>query len=104
MRPATLLIFFVEIFQAGGPSWIVPLGRRDSRTANRDGASNNLASPFEDLNGLKAKFAAFGLDSTDVVALSGKNLHGYFIAPKKHRVQLQFNSKFRLHQWTNNIH
>lgn len=50
----------------------MPLGRRDSRTANKEGATNNLASPFEDLNALKAKFGVFGLDSTDLVALSGK--------------------------------
>ncbi|XP_038901940.1 peroxidase 2-like [Benincasa hispida] len=65
-----------SIVLAGGPSWIVPLGRRDSRTANREGATNNLASPFEDLDTLKAKFGVFGLDSTDLVALSGAHTFG----------------------------
>lgn len=65
------LKFLFCIFEAGGPSWVVPLGRRDRRTANREGASNNLASPFDTLDGLKRQFAAQGLDSTDLVALSG---------------------------------
>ncbi|XP_023532668.1 peroxidase 2-like [Cucurbita pepo subsp. pepo] len=65
-----------SVVLAGGPSWIVPLGRRDSRTANKEGATNNLASPFEDLDGLKAKFSVFGLDSTDLVALSGAHTFG----------------------------
>lgn len=65
-----------SVVLAGGPSWVVPLGRRDSRTANREGASNNLASPFEDLDTLKAKFGVFGLDSTDLVALSGAHTFG----------------------------
>ncbi|XP_008449771.3 peroxidase 2-like [Cucumis melo] len=65
-----------SVVLAGGPSWVVPLGRRDSRTANKEGATNNLASPFEDLNALKAKFGVFGLDSTDLVALSGAHTFG----------------------------
>ncbi|XP_022153785.1 peroxidase 2-like, partial [Momordica charantia] len=48
----------------GGPSWEVQLGRRDSRTANRSGATNGLPSPFETLPELQVKFAAVGLDST----------------------------------------
>nr|AXF54230.1 POD4 [Cucurbita pepo] len=54
----------------GGPSWRVLFGRRDSRTANRTGA-DELPSPFETLEPLKQKFEALGLDSTDLVALSG---------------------------------
>lgn len=57
--------------QTGGGSWEVPLGRRDSREANRSGAETNLPSPFETLDQLQVKFAAVGLDSTDLVALSG---------------------------------
>ena len=76
----TVLFFFLllngySLFpfcQQGGPSWRVLYGRRDSRIANKTGADSGLASPFETLDELKAKFAAVGLDSTDLVALSGK--------------------------------
>ena len=60
--------------QTGGSGWVVQLGRRDSQNANRTGAENNLPSPFETLDQLRAKFNAAGLDSTDLVTLSGNNL------------------------------
>ena len=47
-------------------------GRRDSRIANKTGADSNLASPFETLDQLKAKFKNVGLNTVDLVALSGK--------------------------------
>ena len=56
--------------QAGGPSWKVSLGRRDSTTANRT-AAELLPGPTEDLPSLKKKFSNVGLDTTDLVALSG---------------------------------
>ncbi|XVE60089.1 hypothetical protein DITRI_Ditri05aG0098800 [Diplodiscus trichospermus] len=57
---------------AGGPSWIVLLGRRDSTTANRTLADLAIPAPSETLDVLKSKFAAVGLNtSTDLVALSG---------------------------------
>lgn len=59
------------LMQAGGPSWDVPMGRRDSRTANRDGTSE-IPSPFESLDVVSRKFRDKELDSTDLVALSGK--------------------------------
>ncbi|XP_038901994.1 peroxidase 2-like [Benincasa hispida] len=65
----------VSVVLSGGPAWIVPLGRKDSRIANRAAAAN-LPSPFETLDVLKAKFAAFGLDSTDLVTLSGAHTFG----------------------------
>nr|XP_034928085.1 peroxidase A2-like [Populus alba] len=62
---------------AGGPSWTVPLGRRDSLIANRSGANSALPSPFVSLDVLKSKFAAVGLDtSSDLVALSGAHTFG----------------------------
>lgn len=49
----------------------MPLGRRDSRTANRDGISA-ISSPFDDFSDLQRKFTDVGLDdSTYLVALSG---------------------------------
>ncbi|KAB1202131.1 Peroxidase 15 [Morella rubra] len=55
---------------AGGSTWEVQLGSRDSRTANRNGANSALPNPFGSLSDIKAKFSAAGLDSTDLVALS----------------------------------
>lgn len=57
--------------QAGGQKWDVQFGRRDSRTANFDGANSALPGPFEDLETVKRKFSDMGLDTTDLVALSG---------------------------------
>ena len=51
------------------------LGRRDGTTANLTGANTNLPSPFEPLDILKAKFAAVGLNDTDLVTLSGSHAH-----------------------------
>uniref|UniRef100_A0ACD5X4U8 Uncharacterized protein n=1 Tax=Avena sativa TaxID=4498 RepID=A0ACD5X4U8_AVESA len=65
----------VSVDLAGGPSWRVMLGRRDATTANFDG-SNNLPAPTDDLNVLRQKFAAVGLDDTDFVALQGVHTIG----------------------------
>jgi peroxidase len=62
---------YAEIIQAQGPSWTVPLGRRDGLTANRTLANQNLPAPFNSLDQLKAAFTAQGLNTTDLVALSG---------------------------------
>ncbi|KAL2341526.1 hypothetical protein Fmac_009466 [Flemingia macrophylla] len=61
---------------ANGPCWKVPLGRRDSLTANRTLANQNLPAPFFNLTQLKAAFAAQGLNTTDLVALSGAHTFG----------------------------
>ncbi|GKV45922.1 hypothetical protein SLEP1_g52947 [Rubroshorea leprosula] len=61
---------------AGGPTWEVQLGRRDNRTANRNGADSTLPSPFETLDQITAKFSDVGLDSTYLVALSGAHTIG----------------------------
>ncbi|XP_059431094.1 peroxidase 15-like [Corylus avellana] len=62
--------------QAGGPSWDVLLGRRDGTTANRTGADVALPGPFETLDVLKSKFLDVGLNTTDLVALSGAHTFG----------------------------
>lgn len=59
--------------QSGGPSWSVLLGRRDSLTANQGGANTSIPSPFEGLTNITSKFSAVGLDTNDLVALSGNN-------------------------------
>ncbi|KAJ8476300.1 hypothetical protein OPV22_020027 [Ensete ventricosum] len=61
---------------SGGPSWKVLLGRRDGLVANQTGANINLPAPFHFINTIKNKFAAVGLDTTDVVALSGAHTIG----------------------------
>ena len=48
------------------------LGRRDSLTANRTAANEALPPPTSTLDELKASFLAVGLNTTDLVALSGK--------------------------------
>nr|AXF54190.1 peroxidase [Cucurbita pepo] len=65
----------VSVVLSGGPAWVVLLGRRDSRVANR-AAAEDLPSPFETLDILKSKFKAFGLDSRDLVTLSGAHTFG----------------------------
>ncbi|KAL7084433.1 hypothetical protein ACP275_14G223100 [Erythranthe tilingii] len=66
----------ISVNLVGGPSYLVPLGRRDGRTANRAGANTELPSPLANLNELKSNFSAKGLDSTDLVALSGAHTFG----------------------------
>ncbi|XP_022866319.1 peroxidase 15-like [Olea europaea var. sylvestris] len=66
----------ISVTMGGGPSWEVPLGRRDSRTANQVGANSDLPGPFESLGNVTSKFRNKGLDSTDLVALSGAHTFG----------------------------
>ncbi|KAH1065087.1 hypothetical protein J1N35_030074 [Gossypium stocksii] len=66
----------IGVSLAGGPTWQVPLGRRDSRTANKDGTSA-IPSPFDNFSVMQRKFRDVGLDdSTDLVALSGAHTFG----------------------------
>ncbi|KAK7412807.1 hypothetical protein VNO78_04445 [Psophocarpus tetragonolobus] len=60
----------------GGPAWAVPLGRRDSLTANRTLANENLPAPFFTLDQLKDSFAVQGLNTLDLVTLSGGHTFG----------------------------
>ncbi|XP_073053968.1 lignin-forming anionic peroxidase-like [Primulina eburnea] len=60
----------------GGPTWEVKLGRKDSTTANRDRANTDLPSPFADANALIAAFAVKGLNTRDMIALSGSHTLG----------------------------
>ncbi|KAJ3684673.1 hypothetical protein LUZ61_013837 [Rhynchospora tenuis] len=59
----------------GGPTWAMPLGRRDSRTANL-GEANQLPAPFFSLSQLNASFAAKGLNFQDLTVLSGAHTVG----------------------------
>lgn len=57
--------------QSGGPSWEVPMGRRDGLTASKDAATNNIPGPNSSVSTLVAKFQNVGLSLNDMVALSG---------------------------------
>jgi peroxidase len=67
-------IFYQIInYQLGGPSWTVMLGRRDSTTASKSGANNNIPPPTSSLSNLISLFQAQGLSTKEMVALSGNN-------------------------------
>ena len=51
---------------------MVPLGRRDSRSASLSGSNNNIPAPNNTFQTILSKFNRQGLDVTDLVALSGK--------------------------------
>ncbi|KAK6793443.1 hypothetical protein RDI58_006896 [Solanum bulbocastanum] len=61
---------------AGGPSWEVPLGRRDSRDASISGSNNNIPAPNNTFNTILTKFNLKGLDLVDLVVLSGSHTIG----------------------------
>lgn len=61
---------------AGGPSWEVPLGRRDSRGASLSGSNNNIPAPNNTFQTILTKFKLQGLDVVDLVALSGSHTIG----------------------------
>lgn len=60
----------------GGPSWTVPLGRRDARTASQSAANNQIPSPSSSLSTLITMFSAKGLSARDMTALSGGHTIG----------------------------
>ncbi|KDP37451.1 hypothetical protein JCGZ_08292 [Jatropha curcas] len=54
----------------GGPTWKVPLGRRDSKGASLSGSNNNIPAPNNTFQTILTKFKLQGLDIVDLVALS----------------------------------
>ncbi|RZC92765.1 hypothetical protein C5167_029496 [Papaver somniferum] len=48
----------------GGPGWDVLMGRKESLTARKTDANNNIPAPNSDLNTLITKFQNVGLGST----------------------------------------
>ncbi|KAJ7948452.1 Peroxidase [Quillaja saponaria] len=60
----------------GGPSWTVPLGRRDSRTASQSAANSQIPGPSSNLATLTAMFAAKGLNARELTILSGGHTIG----------------------------
>ncbi|GJR23257.1 peroxidase 12-like protein [Tanacetum coccineum] len=66
-----------SIVLTGGPTYSVPLGRRDGLSfATRDATLANLPSPFVPTDTLLTTLAAKNFDATDAVALSGAHTIG----------------------------
>ncbi|KAJ0962558.1 hypothetical protein J5N97_027680 [Dioscorea zingiberensis] len=61
---------------AGGSSWEVPLGRRDSLSASISGSNHNIPAPNDTLPTIITKFKLQGLNLVDLVALSGSHSIG----------------------------
>lgn len=66
------------VYMAGGPEFLVPLGRRDSLTfANQTVTVDNLPSPTSNVTVLMTVFTEKGFDNfTELVALSGGHSFG----------------------------
>nr|XP_043619545.1 peroxidase N1-like [Erigeron canadensis] len=64
-----------SVVQTGGVSWSVPLGRRDGRVSQASDAAN-LPGFNEPINALIRKFSDKGLNTQDLVALSGSHTLG----------------------------
>ncbi|KAL6888978.1 hypothetical protein ACP4OV_010004 [Aristida adscensionis] len=64
-------------FLLGGPSWAVPLGRRDSTTASLAKANTDLPAPTSSLAALVKAFGDKGLSARDMTALSGAHTVGF---------------------------
>jgi hypothetical protein len=94
--------------QAGGPSWEVPLGRRDSRGASLSGSNNNIPAPNNTFQTILTKFKLQGLDVVDLVALSGKLTQPmpFFELPQTINKVLKFRKNlFREpHNWKCSVH
>ncbi|TVU08972.1 hypothetical protein EJB05_42401, partial [Eragrostis curvula] len=60
----------------GGPAWAVPLGRKDSRAANKSAAEAYLPGPHDNVTALIKAFEVHSLDARDMVALSGAHTVG----------------------------
>ncbi|XP_077242569.1 peroxidase P7-like [Tasmannia lanceolata] len=65
-----------SVVQLGGPSYSVPVGRRDARSANTNAANNELVAPTENLDSILQKFRNKGFSPRETVALSGSHTVG----------------------------
>ncbi|KAM3392135.1 hypothetical protein ACQJBY_013331 [Aegilops geniculata] len=65
-----------SVVALGGPSWTVPLGRRDSIDANEAAANTDLPGFTSSRSDLELAFSNKGLLTVDMVALSGAHTIG----------------------------
>ncbi|AQL06813.1 Peroxidase 52 precursor [Zea mays] len=66
-----------SVVALGGPSYDVPLGRRDARTASQAAANSSIPAPTFGIDRLASNFASHGLSLQDLVALSGAHTLGF---------------------------
>nr|CAB3496011.1 unnamed protein product [Digitaria exilis] len=66
-----------SVVALGGPSYNVPVGRRDARTASQAAANSSIPAPTFDLDRLASSFASHGLSLQDLVVLSGGHTLGF---------------------------
>ncbi|CAL4922544.1 unnamed protein product [Urochloa decumbens] len=66
-----------SVVALGGPSYDVPLGRRDARAASQAAANSSIPAPTSSLDRLASSFAAHGLSLQDLVVLSGGHTLGF---------------------------
>jgi len=69
------------LVDAGGPSYAVPLGRRDGLAPALPNITNTLPAPFFTVPALIKSFGHRGLNVTDLVALSGAHSFGISHCP-----------------------
>ncbi|XP_077239179.1 cationic peroxidase 1-like [Tasmannia lanceolata] len=65
-----------SVVALGGPSWTVQLGRRDSTTASLSTANSDIPPPTSSLSALISAFSNKGLNTNEMVALSGSHTIG----------------------------
>lgn len=65
-----------SVVLSGGPSWEVLMGRRDSLSASKAAANNNIPAPNSTVPTLVTMFKNVGLDIKDLVVLSGGHTLG----------------------------
>ncbi|KAJ0985823.1 hypothetical protein J5N97_004179 [Dioscorea zingiberensis] len=66
-----------SVVELGGPTYSIPVGRRDARTASKDSANSDLPGPSEDLDSITKKFSNKGFTLREMVALSGAHTVGF---------------------------
>ncbi|XP_059444621.1 peroxidase 40 [Corylus avellana] len=65
-----------SVVLSGGPTWEIQMGRRDSLSASKEAANNDIPGPNSTVATLVAKFENVGLALNDMVALSGAHTIG----------------------------
>ncbi|XWS34295.1 hypothetical protein CRYUN_Cryun21dG0028300 [Craigia yunnanensis] len=70
-----------SVVTIGGPFWKVPTGRRDGLISNVTEANTNIPGPFSNFTTLLRLFNNQGLDTKDLVLLSGAHTIGIAHCP-----------------------